>query len=229
MILYLDLNDKQKKSLRKYREFNDILPQNVKNNIDNYRIINISDARNLHCKNEKATLIVTNPPYVTSYEYADLHQLPLLWLGFLGDLSVFRKKIIGSTSRQRNSINLKSQLAENIVKNLGKTKVAKEVEYYFADMLESFLEMKRVLKKNGKAAIVIGNTKLRGIEILNAEVFKQQFENIDLKTHNIIHREISSKMLPSTRNAQNGSFVKITNTQQTLIYPTEYILIMEKI
>ena len=43
--------------------------------------------------------------------------------------------------------------------------------------------MKKVLKKGGKVAIVIGNTKLKGVEILNAEVFKEQFEYIGFKTH----------------------------------------------
>jgi len=32
-------------------------------------------------ESESVDLIVTSPPYVTSYEYADLHQLTLLWFG----------------------------------------------------------------------------------------------------------------------------------------------------
>ncbi|MCK4797585.1 MAG: hypothetical protein KAT05_09400, partial [Spirochaetes bacterium] len=62
----------------------------------------------------------------------------------------------------------------------------------------------------------------------NAEVFKEQFENIGFKTHDIIHREIPSKMLPSTRDPKNGKFTKATNDKKFLVYPTEYILIMEK-
>ena len=30
-------------------------------------------------------LIITSPPYVTSYEYANLHQLSTLWLGYVND------------------------------------------------------------------------------------------------------------------------------------------------
>ena len=123
---------------------------------------------------------------------------------------------------------MKSKIAKQIVSKLGNNKKGREVENYFADMLESFVEMKRVLKKGGKAAIVIGNTKLKGVEILNAEVFKEQFENIGFKTHDIIHREIPSKMLPSTRDPKNGKFTKATNDKKFLVYPTEYILIMEK-
>ncbi len=218
-----------KRMLKKHKEFNDILPEKIKKNINKYKIIKNSDARNIPCEERKATLVVTSPPYVTSYEYADLHQLPSLWFGFLDELSSFRKKFIGSSYRERNKIDLKSNTAESIIKQLGNNKKGREVENYFADMLESFVEMKRVLKKGGRAAIVIGNTKLKGVDILNAEVFKEQFENIGFKVYDIIHREIPSKMLPSTRDPKTGKFTKVNNSKKALVYPTEYILIMEKI
>ena len=87
--------------------------------------------------------------------------------------------------------------------------------------------MHRVLKPKGKACIVIGNTQFKGVDILNAEVFCEQMQNIGFKIHDIIHREIPSKMLPSTRDAKSGRFAKTQNTDK-LVYPTEYILIMEK-
>jgi len=36
------------------------------------------------------------PPYVTSYEYADLHQLSTLWLGYTDDYRKLRSGSIGS-------------------------------------------------------------------------------------------------------------------------------------
>jgi len=218
-----------KKMMKKFKDFDSLLDKNVKNNISNYCIVKNNDARNLPCETGAASLIVTSPPYVTSYEYADLHQLASLWFGYLEELSDFRKKFIGSSSRERKKINLLSKTANDIIKKMGNNKKSRGVENYFADMLESFIEMKRVLKNGGKAAVVIGNAKLKGVEILNAEVFKEQFENIGFRTHKIIHREIPSKMLPSTRDPKTGKFTKTTNNKKTLAYPTEHILIMEKI
>ena len=217
-----------KRMIKKHKEFNHILQDEIKKSIKDYRVVRNNDARNLPCNDNKATLIVTSPPYVTSYEYADLHQLSSLWFGYLNELSIFRKKFIGSSARKRKRINIQSKIAEMIILELGKSKKSKEVENYFADMLESFLEMKRVLKIGGKIAIVIGNTKLKGVKILNAEVFKEQLENIGFRTHKIIHREIPSKMLPSTRDPKTGKFTKTTNNNKKLVYPTEFILIMEK-
>lgn len=215
--LTLFLNQ-SKKMIKKHSEFDKILNPEIRENIDKYRVIQCADSRNLPCEKNKAALIVTSPPYVTSYEYADLHQLPSLWFGYLTELAEFRKKFIGSAYKDRDKIDLKSSWAEEIVLRLGENKKGREVKNYFADMLETFLEMKRVLKKGGKACIVIGNTEFNGVKILNAEVFQEQFENIGFKTHNVIHREIPSKMLPSTRDTETGQFVKANNKNLKLAY-----------
>ena len=226
--LTLFLNQ-SRKMIKKHLEFDETLSKEVRQNIDKYRIAQCGDSRNLPCENDAATLVVTSPPYVTSYEYADLHQLPSLWFGYFSELPKFRKKFIGSSYKDRNNIDLKTSIGEEIVLKLGETKKSREVRNYFSDMLETFLEMKRVLKEGGRACVVIGNTEFKGIKILNAEVFQEQFENIGFKTHNIIHREIPSKMLPSTRDIKTGQFVKASEKKLKLAYPTEYILIMEKL
>ncbi len=226
LLLFLNQANKM---VRKNNDFNEILDKQIKENIDDYRKISCEDSRNLPCEDGVSSLIITSPPYVTSYEYADLHQLPSLWFGYLGDLAEFRKKFIGSAYKSKESIDLKSSLAEEIINKLGNNKKGREVKNYFADMLESFIEMKRVLKIGGKACIVIGNTQFKGVDILNAEVFQEQFENIGFKTYNVIHRKIPSKMLPSTRDISTGQFVKSTNSSLKFAYPTEYILIMEKL
>lgn len=222
-------SNQAKKMIRRHNEFNNILNEKFRDNIDDVRIIKCEDSRALPCKNSKATLIVTSPPYVTSYEYADLHQLPSLWFGYLNELTEFRKKFIGSAYKNREKIDLKSQLAHDIIGQLGESKKGREVKHYFADMLETFEEIKRVLKTGGRACVVIGNTQFQGVDILNAEVFQEQFQNIGFETYNIIHREIPSKMLPSTRDNVTGQFVKATDKKVKLAYPTEYILVMEKI
>ena len=217
-----------KKMINKHLEFNKILNPLIKQNIDLFRKVQCSDSRNIPCEDEKASLIVTSPPYVTSYEYADLHQLPSVWLGYMSELGDFRKKFIGSAYKDRSSSNLKSDLANETISKL-KNKKNDEVNTYFLDMLESFIEMKRILKKGGRVCIVIGNTEFKGVKILNAEIFKEQLENIGFKTHDIIKREIPSKMLPSTRDNITGRFVSSKNSNIKLAYPTEYILIMEKL
>jgi len=189
-----------------------------------------TDARTIPAKENTVSLIVTSPPYVTSYEYADLHQLTALWLEYTNDLSNFRKRFIGTSYHNKKDLILNSLIAENIRAELLKKhkKTAEEVSTYFSEMNQVFAEMKRILKKGGKTCIVIGNTSLKGVEILNAEVFAEQLQNLGLKIVDIIKREIPSKNLPSVRDEKTGKFARITDKNKISAYPTEYILIMEK-
>ncbi|MBU2068489.1 hypothetical protein KKE13_02845, partial [Patescibacteria group bacterium] len=190
-----------------------------------------ADAREIPVKTNSVNLIVTSPPYVTSYEYADLHQLTALWFKYTKDLSDFRKRFIGTYHNGVKDIVLNSEIAEDIRRSLEKKdkKTAKEVSIYFSEMNHCFKEMKRTLKKGGRSCIVIGNTSLKGINILNAEVFTEQLQNLGLRIDDIIKRKIPSKNLPSTRNKKTGRFAKATDKNKINIYPTEYILITKKV
>ncbi len=189
-----------------------------------------SDARTIPAKDNSISLIVTSPPYVTSYEYADLHQLTALWLEYTKDLSDFRKRFIGTSYHNKKDLTLNSSIAENIRKELLgiDKKIAEEVSTYFSEMNQVFFEMKRMLKKGGKTCIVVGNTSLKGVKILNAEVFVEQLQNLGLKVADIIKREIPSKNLPSVRDKKTGKFASITDKNKISAYPTEYILVMQK-
>ena len=190
-----------------------------------------TDARKIPVKSNSVSLIVTSPPYVTSYEYADLHQLTAFWFEYTKDLSDFRKRFIGTAYHNKKKLVLNSEIAENIKEALLKKdkKTAEEVATYFGEMNQVFEEMKRILKKGGRTCIVIGDTTLRGVEILNAEVFVEQLQNLGFRIDDIIKREIPSKNLPSTRDKKTGRFAKATDKKKVFAYPTEYILIMQKI
>ena len=47
------------------------------------------------------------PPYVTSYEYAGLHQLSSLWLGFASDYRSLRE---GSIGRSRHALDVDREI-----------------------------------------------------------------------------------------------------------------------
>jgi len=189
------------------------------------------DARKVPIKDNTVTLVVTSPPYVTSYEYADLHQLTAIWFGYTSDLSKFRKSFIGSAHNDKKKIVINSEIGERAVEDLKKNKTGKdeEVAIYFSEMRESFLEMNRYLKKGGKACIVIGNTAFKKVPVPNAEVFVEQMLNIGFRIYKLIKRKIPSKILPQTRDPSTGKFTSSANSNKVLAYPYEYIIIMEKI
>jgi len=217
-----------KKMMRGNTDFFNLLQKNkcLKTSCNVY----CTDARKIPAKSNSVKLIVTSPPYVTSYEYADLHQLTALWFKYAKDLGDFRKRFIGTAYHNKKDLILNSQIAENIKKELLKKhkKTAEEVATYFSEMNQVFKEMKRILKRDGRACIVIGDTSLKGVKILNAEVFVEQLQNLGFKIDDIIKRKIPSKNLPSTRDKKTGRFAKAMDKKKFFAYPTEYILIMQK-
>ncbi len=210
--------------LKKNVEFHNKITTNHKS------LVKCQDARQLPVDNGKASLVVTSPPYVTSYEYADLHQLTALWFGYTESLSEFRKRFIGTSHHQKKHLKIDSEIGQECVKNLKikDNKKSEEVAMYFGEMRECFVEMYRTLKVGGKACIVIGDTSFCGVEVPNAEVFAEQMYNIGFEIHKVIKREIPSKILPQTRDPQTGQFTSSSNNNKTLAYPVEYIIIMEK-
>jgi hypothetical protein len=106
-------------------------------------------------------------------------------------------------------------------------KKAKEIEAYFIDMEEVFDESYRILKNGGRCCYVIGDTKLKGINILNSEVFAESLQYSGFKLDRIIKREIPSKILPQKRDNLTGRFAK-NNNANSEAYPVEYIVIGKK-
>jgi DNA modification methylase len=226
---FLAFSRQAKRMLRGHAEFYNLLDER-KFSKTPCRIY-CADARKIPVKSDSVSLIVTSPPYVTSYEYADLHQLTALWFEYAKDLGDFRKRFIGTAYHRKKELRLNSHIADRIRNELSMKdrKTAEEVATYFSEMNEAFGEMKRVLRKDGKACIVIGNTSLKGVAVLNAEVFIEQMGNLGFAIEDIIKREIPSKNLPSLRDKKTGRFAKATDKNRIYAYPTEYIIIMKKL
>jgi DNA modification methylase len=220
-----------KQMLRGNEELYNTIPETIKNNLDKFLIAKKEDARRLPCDDDSVSLIVTSPPYVTSYEYADLHQLTALWLGYAKDVTEFREGFIGSIHKKESVHDgIKSKLAKQEIEELSKKskREAEAVRDYFFEMQQCFEEMYRVLKPNGKACIVIGDTELKKVPILNAEVFVEIMLNLGFRIHKIVKRRIPSKILPQTRDSKTGRFTS-NHKADRLAYAYEYIIMMEKI
>ena len=193
--------------------------------------INLEDARHTTIKDESVDVIITSPPYVTSYEYADIHQLTGYWLDYIPNLQEFRKRFIGTSYSGNTSLEVPgSELGQEIVNELAEKskRIARDVAQYFNDMQEVSREMVRILAQNGQACIVIGNTKIKDVHIKSAEVFYDFLRSGGMHKVAVIKRSIPHKLMPTLRDTVTGKFSKLDNPNCKKVYPNEYVIIMRK-
>jgi len=217
-----------KKMLKKNNDYYTQLQSD--NNLNVKCNIKLADARHTKIKGGSIGAIITSPPYVTSYEYADIHQLTAYWYEYISDICAFRKDFIGTFYSNNKNLITKSSIAQKIVNelNIVDTRLAGEVANYFNNMYEVAKEMKRILKPNGVACLVVGNTTMKNVKINSAEAFAEMLLLLEFEIEEIIKREIPHKINPTIRDINSGKFAKLASENKKLIYPEELIIIARK-
>ncbi len=180
---------------------------------------------------EKVDMIITSPPYVTSYEYADLHQLSSLWLDYTNDYKKLRQGSIGSTyksnSENHNTKIYLNRTADEIISKLthvDKSK-ARSVKKYFIDIQQVAIICYNMLTDGGIALFVIGNTEYKGVKVDNAKHLSESLLKAGFCDLRVTKRSIRGKTLTPFRNKQ-GRFTTDSNSRQ--VYAEEFIIVGRK-
>ncbi len=175
---------------------------------------------------KKIDLLVTSPPYVTSYEYADLHQLSLLWLDFAEDFRDFRSGSVGSSYHNSDFDKNKSQLNKTGYLNVSKLwevdkHRARNAAKYFVDMQKIIQKSNKLLNTGGYALFVIGNTEYKQVRIDNAKHLAESMLIAGYNEVEVNKRKISNKFLTPYRD-KSGKFT--SNKTSRKIYAEEFII-----
>ena len=176
-------------------------------------------------------LVVTSPPYVTSYEYADLHQLSTLWLEYTDDFRTLREGSIGSlyhSNEFKENITKLNDTGRDIVfrmYGMNKRK-ARSVAQYYVDMQNVIHKVSQILNPKGACLFVIGNTEYKGVKINNAKhltecLLEKGFNNIEVD-----RRKISNKILTPYRDSL-GKFTHIKGSSRK-VYSEEFVIYAKK-
>ncbi|MEK4298871.1 DNA methyltransferase [Oceanobacillus sp. FSL W8-0428] len=214
------------------KQFNKMYIANTESNIQEKgnADIRITDSLEIEGSN-KVDLLVTSPPYVTSYEYADLHQLSLIWLRFGDDYREFRKGTIGSIykksiDKESNLNSIGNDIVEKLMKNGNSKSRIKAIKKYYSDMEKITDKTYKLLNENGMAIFVIGNTEYKNVKIRNAEHLALAMIESGFCEIEVTKRKISNKILTPYRDNQ-GKFSKDKNGRK--IYSEEFIIVGRKL
>jgi tRNA G10 N-methylase Trm11 len=133
--------------------------------------VSVGDARSLPLPDSSVDAVITSPPYLNAIDYLRGHRMALVWFGFeLDRLREIRGTSIG-TERGLNVAGDRA-LAEDLAARIGdldrlpprQTRMALR---YVLDMLAVMEETARVLREDGVATLVVGNSSIRGVFLAN--------------------------------------------------------------
>jgi SAM-dependent methyltransferase len=136
--------------------------------------VELGDARSLSfIENSSVDMYLTSPPYLNAIDYMRGHKLSLVWLGYrLADLRNIRSRSIGA---ERAPDHITSghlfhdiQMAIGPIDDLPR-RHASMIKRYAEDIYRLMSEVARVLKRDGQAILVVGNSCLKGVFIKNSD------------------------------------------------------------
>ncbi len=130
------------------------------------------DARDMDLKDCSIDLAITSPPYVSAVHYVSVHKLEMFWLDMITETSELDGKVVGTARaylpeyrdwEPRTRVGeLSIVLSELRAKD---KKSAYVVNKYFEEMRKNLCETNRVLTRNGRYCIVVGENTFRRVRI----------------------------------------------------------------
>jgi len=170
-------------------------------------------------------IVVTSPPYGdsrTTVAYGQFSRLSNQWLGF-EEINEVDKRSMGGI-RKKEFKNFGFNPLDKVLLQIAKIdkKRVYDVISFYIDYEQSIANVSKVVKVGGIVAYVVGNRRVKGIEIPNDEITREFFERNGFKHIKTIIREIPNKRMPNRNSPSNIAGV----TDTTMNY--EHIVILRK-
>ena len=211
------------KNIQRYLELNNMLESEVKSNVKVYD----KDIKKLTAKeinNESVDFIITSPPYVSAQKYIRSSRLNIEWLG-LGEKETkfYDQHSIGREHIQRSELSMLEPIGSNelnqIITQINEKNPTRAhiTHAYMIEMKQTFLELFRVLKKNGYFTMIIGNNTIAGIEFETEKFLRQIAEEIGFETKLVLIDDIKSRGLMTKRNKTASTISR------------EYVIVFQKV
>ena len=124
------------------------------------------------------SLVITSPPYCQAVEYSRRHRLEMFWLGLVDnseDHSSLAHSYIGRhLVRVKDSIRSADFGVKPLDRVLSKVRElngtrARTLQGYFDSMEKAFMQLHRVVRKNGNLVCIVGDSQCCGIPIATTD------------------------------------------------------------
>lgn len=157
-----------------------------------------------------ADLVVTSPPYLNALDYLRGHKLALVWFGHrISDLRARRARSIGAErALSKKPTDAASTIVDFIEAEAPNPTALRRpmIERFAQDSLEFAAQLRRVVKSDGRAVLVVGNSTLRGNYIRNDAIVQYAMEASGFDVRDRYERAIppSRRYMAITADPQSG-------------------------
>lgn len=159
-------------------------------------VVKMGDARKLDIETGSIDLVLTSPPYLNAIDYLRCSKFSLVWMGYnICDLRAIRGACIGAEAASQHAKGVK-WVGEMIKRlrfqpSLSRRHHALLVRYVY-DMERALAETARVLRCNGRAVYVVGDSRIRGTFVRNSRIVTKVAERHGLALQSEVSRAIAA-------------------------------------
>lgn len=210
-------------TIKDFYENTNFLESNTEIQITNDALINSDIEPN------SIDLVVTSPPYGdsgTTVAYGQFSRLANEWLDFPDPIKLDSKLMGGA--RIKDEIKFDIPELDNAVAKIKeleaeeKSKRVPSVISFYKDYEESIKKVSEVVKPNGTVIYVVGNRRVRNVELPTDIITAKMFERLGFTHEKTIVRDIINKRMPNKTSPSNN------RGQKTSTMTFEYIVVLHK-
>ena len=185
--------------------------------------IELGDARKLPLGDSSVDLVITSPPYLNAIDYLRGHKLSLVWMGYtVGSLREIRSTSVGTEASKIVATNeLHVQEALRRMGDVGELtgRFRRMLVQYIHDMDSVLGEIRRVLRPEGRAILVVGDSSIRGVFVRNSKAIAYLGERNGFRVSSIRRRQLpaSRRYLPPPTLNTSGARLRERMREEVII------------
>jgi tRNA G10 N-methylase Trm11 len=184
--------------------------------------VRFGDVRRLPIESKSVDMIITSPPYLNAIDYLRGHKLSLVWMGHcIEDIRRLRSENIGSEVSYHSRIEgamLDAIEAMGGSHDLDNRRMGMMTRYAH-DMNRALGECARVLRRNGYAIFVVGDSSVRGVFIRNSDGVIELAANHGFSLVSRVVRPIAEnrRYLPPPDSQQSGKRLQSRMREEVIL------------
>jgi DNA modification methylase len=185
--------------------------------------VDLADARSLPLPDQSVDIVITSPPYLNAIDYIRGHKLALVWMEHsVGSLRHVRATNVGTETMARAES--ADPQTEAVISRMCSTgglsgRNIGLLRRYVRDMRQVMAEIRRVLRRNAKAVVVIGDCNIRSVFVQNSQCIIALAHELRLKVVKVRHRPLPDdrRYLPPPASTQKTATLHKRMREEVII------------